>query len=468
MLNKWNTMNIIVAVDKNLGIGKNGALPWHIKEDMSFFRLMTQGGVVVMGRKTWQSIGCKPLPNRKNIVLTHDTALYTDDSETLLITSLDKAKAYLSTIEDKTKIFIIGGSEVYNSFVDEVEKLYVTHIDKAYGCDTKFQCLTTAFQLTEYSKLKYDEHEQCNFRFLTYSRSQKTEHCEKSYLDLLKEISTKGNFRLERTGVGAHSIFGKQMRFDISKSIPLLTTKFVSHKATILELLWFLKGHTDSKLLEKQGINIWKGNTTTEFIQNMGLPYEEGDCGPMYGFQLSHWGAEYKGCHSSYEGQGVDQLEEVISLLRTDPFSRRILMTTYNVGDRHKGVLYPCHGLVIQFFCEEDEAGVKHLSCHMYQRSMDTFLGAPINIASYTILTYLVAMKVGMTPKELVISTGDTHVYNNQLEQVSKQLSRTCYPFPCLEIDESVKEKNWDEINFSDIRIAGYFYHPALKAAMCV
>lgn len=462
-------MNIIVAVDKNLGIGKNGSLPWHIKEDLSFFRLMTQGSVVVMGRKTWESIGSKPLPNRTNVVLTHDSSLYRE-ADNLLITSLEKAKEYLATLEDKTKIFVIGGSEIYNSFVDTVDTIYLTHIEKAYGCDTKFQCLTSEFELTEFSCAKFDEKENCQFRFLTYKRrtADHPEHGESAYLNLLKEITTKGSFREERTGVGAYSIFGKQMRFDISKSIPLLTTKFVSHKATIHELIWFLKGQTNSKLLEQHGINIWKGNTTPQFIGKMGLPYEEGDCGPMYGFQLSHWGAEYKGCNVSYDGKGIDQLEEVISLLQSDPFSRRILMTTYNVGDRNKGVLYPCHGLVIQFFCEQDQNGVKHLSCHMYQRSMDTFLGAPINIASYTILTYLIAMKVGMIPKDLVISTGDTHVYNNQLEQVAKQLTRQSYPFPCLEIDASVKEKNWGDIKFDDIKIVGYFYHPAIKAEMAI
>jgi thymidylate synthase len=251
----------------------------------------------------------------------------------------------------------------------------------------------------------------------------------------------------------------------------LITTKLVNWKSVIEELLWFLKGCTDSKVLERKGVNIWKANTTREFLDANGHErYKEGDCGPMYGFQWRHFGAEYNGCDKMYSKAGVDQLEEVVRMLKEDPFSRRIMMTTYNVADRHKGVLYPCHGVVVQFFCEDeiDEDGtcVRKLSCHMYQRSMDTFLGAPYNIFSYTVLTYLLALKTGMVPKELIISTGDTHLYLDHLEQARVQTSRVPFTAPRLELDPRLEHLNWVDMEVDHFTIVGYQHHPFIKARM--
>ena len=199
------------------------------------------------------------------------------------------------------------------------------------------------------------------------------------------------------------------MKFDLKESIPLLTTKYVPWKSVVKELLWFLKGETDSNKLDE--LKIWQGNTTREFLDKRGLLHlKVGDIGPMYGFQWRHYGAEYKGCDADYSGKGIDQLKNVIKLLKTDPCSRRIFMTTVNVVDLESGCLHPCHGLVVQFYVSK-----KGLCCHMYQRSVDSFLGLTWNILCYAILTHIIAKKVDLEPFELTISTGDTHLYLNHI-----------------------------------------------------
>jgi thymidylate synthase len=242
----------------------------------------------------------------------------------------------------------------------------------------------------------------------------------------------------------------------------------VGYKSILRELLWFLRGDTDANKLAQEGVHIWDKNTSREFLDKTGLyDYKEGDIGPMYGWIWRHVSAAYKGCDYDYTGEGIDQLENVVHTLKTDPFSRRILLTTYNVSDAGKGCLYPCHGNIVQFNCEEHE-GKKYLSCHMYQRSCDVFLGFPFNIASYAALTYIIAMKTDMVPKDLVISLGDTHIYNNLLQQTEQQISRAPFPFPVLKVSQTVKEKKWEELTVDDFELIGYHHHPAIKGEMSV
>lgn len=461
--------NFIVAVDKHLGIAKDGQLPWNIKEDMRYFRKMTMGHVVVMGYNTWLSMKKKILPGRFNVVISSNVSdtLYGDSyvlcNYGIAYSIVDK---YIS---DNRQVFIIGGDKTFNNFLDRIKNIYITHIDKDYKCDTFatfFEKMTQNYELTDYSEEHYSEAEGCKFRFLTYQPTL-NQHPENEYLGLLKDILVNGHPRDDRTGTGTIGVFGRQMRFNISKYLPLLTTKFVGYKSILKELLWFLRGETDSKTLEKDGVHIWKGNSSKDFIDKCGLDYREGDIGPMYGFQWIHFGAQYKGCDADYTNQGVNQLDEVVRLLKEDPYSRRIMMTTYNVNDRHKGVLYPCHGIVVQFYVHDID-GIKHLSCHMYQRSTDSFLGYPYNIASYTTLVYLIALKVDMVPHELIISTGDTHIYKNHVEQCKTQMKRPPFPLPKLEINPEVKTKEWKDITVDDFKLVGYLYHPAIKAEMSV
>ena len=211
-------------------------------------------------------------------------------------------------------------------------------------------------------------------------------------------------------------------------------------------------------------MRIWSSHTSREFLDARGLThYEEGDIGCMYGWNWRHFGAQYAGCGACYDGAGHDQLKEVLRLLRTDPMSRRIVMTTYDPMALAGGVLEPCHGLVTQFYVNGDR-----LSCHMYQRSADAFLGLPFNIASYAALTYVLAAKSGLKPAELVISLGDAHIYRDHFQQVAMQVGRNLLPFPKLVLDPSVREKDFEELTVVDFDVVGYIYHPAIRGRMSV
>lgn len=292
-------------------------------------------------------------------------------------------------------------------------------------------------------------------------------HPERAYLNLLERVLNTGKVREDRTCTGTISRFGDQIRFDIRESVPLLTTKFVAWKAVIKELLWFLSGNTNSKALSNQGVRIWDANTTREFLDRRGLTHlPEGDIGAGYGFQWRHFGADYKTCNDKYTGQGADQVQYVLDELKNNPYSRRIFMSAWNPIAMSSMALPPCH-VSCQFYVEDDvESGQKLLSCHMYQRSVDCFLGLPFNILSYTVLTYILAAKTGMVPGELIISTGDTHIYKNHVDQVNEQLSREPHPFPTLSLSESVKTKDFAEMTIDDFQIQDYQYHPAIRAPM--
>ena len=239
---------------------------------------------------------------------------------------------------------------------------------------------------------------------------------EYSYLDLIKDLIYTGDYRKTRNGF-TYSLFGKNLEFDIKDKFPLLTTKKVFFRGIIEELLFFLDGKTDSKILEAKGVNIWKPNTTPEFIKSRNLNYQEGDMGPMYGFNWIHFGAKYNGCNSSYKNCGLNQLEQVIKLLRDDPMSRRILMTTYNPAVAEEGVLYPCHGIVIQFYVRTKD-NINYVSCSMTQRSADIACGVPYNIASYAALVYIICNYLGENykPDRLIINLGDVHLYEEHLQ----------------------------------------------------
>jgi thymidylate synthase len=307
---------------------------------------------------------------------------------------------------------------------------------------------------------------------LYYVQNESSVCHETPYINLVRSILNHGESRTDRTGTGTLSIFAHQLRFDISESVPLLTTKFVPWRSCIQELLWFLKGRTDSRELEAAGVSIWKGNTRREFLDQRGLTHlPEGDIGAGYGFQWRHFGATYGTCESDYTGAGYDQISEVIRQLKEDPTSRRILFSAWNPGALHQMALPPCH-VLCQFYVS---AGVgtgaskkPRLSCHMYQRSQDVFLGAPFNIFSYTALTYLLAKMCDMVPHELILSTGDTHIYKDHLEQMKEQLRRMPLAAPVLRVSDAVVSKSIDDLSLDDFNVEGYFYHPRLYGKMSV
>ena len=287
---------------------------------------------------------------------------------------------------------------------------------------------------------------------------------EEGYLALIKEAITAGDYRSTRNGA-VYSLFGRTLEFNLQNSFPLLTTKKVFFRGIIEELLFFLGGKTNSKLLEAKKINIWKGNTSAEFIQGRGLNYAEGDMGPMYGFNWIHYGAEYKGCDADYGTAGFNQLEQVIHLLKTDPMSRRIMMTTSNPVDAEKGVLHPCHGIVVQFYVREGAHGARHLSCSMTQRSADIACGIPYNIASYAALVYILSKHLGFSPDRLVIHLGDTHLYGEHCANAQVQLERAPKPWPTLALKDF---DNISELTYEHFILSDYSPWPALNFEMKV
>jgi len=291
-----------------------------------------------------------------------------------------------------------------------------------------------------------------------------SKHQENQYLESLKRILNEGEVRSNRTNIKTLSIFGERFVFDISTSFPLLTTKKVFYKLILKELLFFISGKTDTKILEDQAVFIWKGNTSKAFLEKRGLKYQEGDMGAGYGFQWRHWGAEYKDCNSDYTNKGIDQLQNIIKEIKINPFSRRLILSAWNVDQLDQMTLPPCHCFV-QFYVSNDQ---KYLDCQLYQRSADMFLGVPFNIASYSFLTYMIAFLTGLKPRRLIHVIGDAHIYTNHIEQVKTQIKRTPYEWSQVKLIDTQKIKSIDDFRVENFKIENYKYHPSIKASMVV
>jgi thymidylate synthase len=331
-----------------------------------------------------------------------------------------------------------------------------------------------------------------------------TAHEEYQYLDLIRDILFRGEHRPDRTGTGTLSLFAPpQLRFSLSKPdpasstgdrtpvLPLLTTKRVFLRAVTTELLWFVSGCTTSKPLSEAGIHIWDGNGSREFLDKLGFTErEEGDLGPVYGFQWRHFGAEYQDCHADYTDKGVDQIKEVVRKLKTNPYDRRIILSAWNVADLSKMALPPCH-MFAQFYVSypdapRGEAALQrlqegtaqdgdrqqakgHLSCVLYQRSCDMGLGVPFNIASYALLTHMLAHACDLVPGELIHTMGDAHVYLDHIDALKEQLLREPREFPVLNIKrEDQGSGDMDGWKLEEFEVIGYKPHGGIKMKMSV
>lgn len=295
---------------------------------------------------------------------------------------------------------------------------------------------------------------------------------EQAYLDLCQRVIEEGEFRPDRTGTGTKSLFAPpQLRFDLSNdTFPLLTTKRVFLRGIIHELLWFVSGCTDGKKLSEKGIKIWDGNGSREFLDKVGLTSNrEGDLGPVYGFQWRHFGADYKTCDDDYTGQGVDQLQEVIKKLKTNPYDRRIILSAWNPKDFNRMALPPCH-MFCQFYVNFPANAKPKLSCQLYQRSCDLGLGVPFNIASYALLTKMIAHIVDMDCGEFIHTMGDAHVYLNHVEALNTQIKRTPTEFPKIQIkaDRIADIKSIDDFEYEDFEIIGYKPQKTIEMEMSV
>lgn len=507
---------VVAATAENMGIGRNGDLPWKLAGDMAYFKRKTSNVVnstkmnaVIMGRKTWESIPEKfrPLSKRFNVILSKNPLIRKElnlPDTVLTAGSLDEALAALGTAEMSERIesiYVIGGGSVYSEAVKSnlCSKIYLTSIETVISdIDTFFPVIPAhKYRLTSRSAPVTED--SITYRFTEYdviddnlvldaagaagvsssigaassSESKLSSPSlsataaspnleEQQYLDLIRDIITNGVVRGDRTGTGTISKFGVQMRFSLrNDNFPLLTTKKVFWRGVAEELLWFVKGSTNAKELQDKDIHIWDGNGSREFLDSRGLSHREvGDLGPVYGFQWRHFGAEYKDMHSDYSGKGVDQLIDCINKLKSTPEDRRIIMSAWNPADLDKMALPPCH-MFCQFYVANNE-----LSCQMYQRSADMGLGVPFNIASYSLLTYMIAQVCGMRLGDFVHTIGDAHVYLNHVDALKEQLARTPKPFPKFKLNQNVK--NIEEFKYEDFVVEGYNPDAVIKMKMAV
>jgi dihydrofolate reductase/thymidylate synthase len=489
-------LNLILSgifFKNKFAIGKNNKLLVEIPDDLKYFqRITTQSSnaestletnVVLMGSKTWLSLPKKsqPLKNRINLVLTNNKKLHSLSplpkngkytKEVYYLTFEQFVKFYKKT---NANVFVIGGGMIYNKFLSDMkpDKIYLTEIfiDKQFVLDANIfvDAFDKSYKLISISEKKYFD--VVAYRHLVYSKDTNgSQQNDEKYIQLCKNVLENGENRIDRTGTGTISTFGQQIHFDISKSIPLLTTKFVPWRHVIEELLWFMRGDTDTKLLSNKGVKIWDGNTTREFLDSRGLySYDQGILGKGYGWQWRFFGAKY---HQLFANTsmidrksvgGFDQLQYVIDEIKNNPSSRRILMSYWNPCDLDKTALPPCH-YSCQFYVHNN----KELDCHFTMRSTDCGLGLPFNIASYAVFTYIIAMKCGLTPGKLVYTGGDVHIYKNHIKRLYDQLKRVSRPEPYLILNDEIKNKKLEEITIADFDVIGYFPHPAVKMTMAI
>lgn len=444
---------VIVACDSKGGIGKLGNIPWSNssepkqiaanKKDMNSFRTITSQrnysnnlkNACIMGKETFISMG-KPLTDRFNIIISKTISKDFENDDIKIFSSIFDALVFCKTNANKT--FIIGGQNIYSEAYEKYnylcDEIIRNNMEGDYNCD----------------------------RFFLYPNNDVRIHQEQQYLNIMREILAEGSVREDRTGTGTKGVFGRSMKFDLREAFPLLTTKKVFFNSVVKELLFFISGKTDCNLLKEQGVNIWNGNTSKDFLERRGLNYREGDMGPGYSFQWRHCGESYEGCDKEYAG--IDQIKNLVNSLKNDPFSRRHLLVAWNVCDIEKMALPPCHCLA-QFYVHEDILENKfYLDCRMYQRSADMFLGVPFNIASYSLLTHILANMCGYIPRYYYHDLGDTHIYLNHIDKVETQIKRLPHKFPNI----TLKNDNIFEIKFEDIQLNNYSHHPIIKADMAI
>ncbi|VVA40796.1 PREDICTED: bifunctional dihydrofolate [Prunus dulcis] len=497
-LNPRRTYQVVVAATREMGIGKDGKLPWRLPSDLKFFKEVTvttsdpgKKNAVVMGRKTWESIAPehRPLPGRLNVVLTRSGSFDIATAENVVICGsmasaleLLAASPYCLSID---KVFIIGGGQILREALNApgCDAIHITEIKTDIECDTFIPAIDSSVFQPWYSSFPKVENS-IRHSFTTYVRvsssaveslcqnndlisSSKSDsvkcevknfsflpkmifekHEEHIYLSLVREILSDGTSKDDRTGTGTLSKFGCQMRFNLRRTFPLLTTKKVFWRGVVEELLWFISGSTNAKVLQEKGIHIWDGNASRDYLDSVGLTdKEEGDLGPVYGFQWRHFGARYTDMNADYTGQGFDQLLDVIDKIKINPDDRRIILSAWNPSDLKLMALPPCH-MFAQFYVANGE-----LSCQMYQRSADVGLGVPFNIASYALLTCMIAHVCDLVPGDFIHVLGDAHVYRTHIRPLQEQLEKLPKPFPILKINP--EKKNIDSFVAADFKLIG-------------
>jgi dihydrofolate reductase/thymidylate synthase len=503
-------LSIIVAFDNKYGIARQGQIPWNIPSDLQFFQDTTKCvhgpsrkiNAVIFGKRTWKSlpVNQRGLEHRVNIVVSKSLSQEELKKDNVKgqpyhrFDSLQMAVEFCNSSKDIAEIFICGGVELYREAMlkCQVTRYYLTQIKKDYECDLFFPLAkipnffasqdwkVVSWQDLDVTDLTSNETVKIDFRkyvSLSFPNNALVQTDEDQYLSLLYEVLTRGSFHKTRNA-NTWSIFGKTLDFDLKKGFPLLTTKKVNLEGIFEELIFFLRGDTNSNHLKTQ---IWKSNTTREFLDSVGEKQKElpeGFLGSMYGYQLRFFNAPYHPNHpivttDKYEKSGFDQIEYVLNLLKTDPFSRRILMTTFNPLQASEGCLFPCHGISVIFHVTETPEGLYALSCQQTQRSADLFLGVVWNIASYSLLVHLICHVLNsdknykgprFCPDRVILALGDVHIYETHKAQAIRQFLREPFIFPKLSIKRPVT--NLVDFKLEDIELTGYTNHPPLPVKM--
>lgn len=476
-------MELIICVDKQFGIGNSitNDLNWNISEDLKHFKKMTcytnlpnQKNILIAGKNTALSMIKKEnfkLENRILIILS--TTLmkedFLNDSNIIIINDINLLMKELNVI-DYYKIFIIGGKKIYETMLNTlyIKTIYLTMIEEDYKCDI----ILNKELLRNYKTINKNTNIETKENILISMYELKRFHEEYQYLELIEKILKTNNLCQTRNSE-CFSIFDHKLIFEVNNnSFPLLTTKKISLKMIFEELKFMLLGLTNTHILEDKKVNIWKMNTRKDFLLNNNLNYDECDMGPMYGFQLRHFNEEYKGMNENYENKGIDQLNEIIELLANNPHSRRILMTTFNPNQVKEGCLYPCHGIIIQFYYNDND---KKIDLKMYQRSADVMLGLPFNISFYSLFLLIIINIVNTKynknylPGKLIIEIGDAHIYNKEdhINGANIQMNRIPYNFCKLSINKEIKDlKEIELLNYEDLLIENYICHPFIKMEM--
>ncbi|MCL7050868.1 hypothetical protein MKW94_016060 [Papaver nudicaule] len=521
------TYEVVVAASRALGISKDGNLPWDLPTDAKFYDDVTtttsdpsKRNAVIMGRKSWETIPVKDRPQfgRLNVVLTRsdsfDTGISTTENVIIcgsLISALEllATSPYCLSIE---KVFVIGGGEILKNELNapSCDAIHITEIDADMECDvfippvdlSQFQPWYSSFPIVENnmrytfvtyvrvkrsagesnsintkvdfeSSLDFGKLDTGNFSFLPKMIFER--HEELSYLRLVKDIISNGTPKEDRTGTGTLSKFGCQMRFNLRKTFPLLTTKRVFWRGVVEELLWFISGSTNAKVLQEKGIHIWDGNASRDYLDRqlsdtVMVSYESFFYGntDSFSFHISvsmesspkDYIYRYTNMHADYTEQGFDQLLDVIEKIKTKPNDRRIVLSAWNPSDLNLMALPPCH-MFAQFYVANGE-----LSCQMYQRSAEMGLGVPFNIASYALLTCMIAHVCDLIPGDFIHVIGDAHVYSNHIKPLQVQLQKLPKPFPVLKINPQKKDIN--SIVLSDLKLSGYDPHERIDMKMAV
>lgn len=489
----------IVAMNNSRSIGYKNDLIYRIPAELKHFKNITSKteyktipNMIVMGRNTFESMNSKPLNGRFNCVISSKSKHLNSKNNFPNLRFFPNISTLMNYSEEFQKsyhnMFICGGESIYKYFIDNnlLDSMIITHIDDDRNLenDTKFpifnnfSCISS--QLHQEIPAKYipkDEPIFLNYTINHYIPNYKIQnlcidadnkslevdksHDEYKYLDALSDIMKTGNLRKSRNSETI-SKFGVDLRFNISKSFPLLTTKKVYWNGVIKELLWFLNAETDSIKLSNNKVKIWDGNSSREFLDSIGLTNNrEGDCGPIYGYQWRHFNAPYKTCDDDYSDKGVDQLQNIIDLIKNDPMSRRMIMSAWNPCQLEEMALPPCHVL-----CQFHVSNNTRLHCALYQRSGDVGLGVPFNIASYAFLTHIIAHICELEAYEFVHILGNAHIYTEHKDALLGQLENKLYEFPTMEFVRKID--NIDDVKFEDIKINNYKHSSTVKMSMKV